>query len=131
MAHYAKVVPIPLSKPRMGVVTTVIVAEADFIATYRDNTPGEWIQTSYNTFNNKYYSPVTGKVDPAVLPLRGNFAGCGYLYDYANDVFYMKSPYPSWTLNTSTWSWEPPTPRPTTANVEWDEDTLIWKQSNL
>ena len=41
MAHYAKVLD--------GIVTTVIVAEAEFFDTYVDDTPGEWIQTSYNT----------------------------------------------------------------------------------
>ena len=41
MAHYAKV--------SNGVVINVIVAEADFFDTFVDDSPGEWIQTSYNT----------------------------------------------------------------------------------
>jgi hypothetical protein len=43
MAHFAKVV--------NGIVEQVIVAEAEFINNFVDSSPGEWIQTSYNTFN--------------------------------------------------------------------------------
>ena len=41
MAHYAKV--------KNGIVETVIVAEAEFFEAFVDDSPGEWIQTSYNT----------------------------------------------------------------------------------
>ena len=41
MAHFAKVV--------NGIVTNVIVAEQEFMDTFIDDSPGEWIQTSYNT----------------------------------------------------------------------------------
>ena len=41
MAHYAKVT--------IGVVTNVIVAEAEHFDTFVDTEPGKWIQTSYNT----------------------------------------------------------------------------------
>ena len=41
MAHYAKV--------NNGIVEQVIVAEADFFDNFVDSSPGEWIQTSYNT----------------------------------------------------------------------------------
>ena len=51
---------------------------------------GEWKQTSYN--NN----------------FRGNYAGIGYTYDATNDVFYAPRPDASWTLNKTTWLWEPP-----------------------
>ena len=40
MAHYAKI--------KDGIVETVIVAEAEFFETFVDDSPGEWIQTSYN-----------------------------------------------------------------------------------
>ena len=42
MAHYAKV--------ENGIVTQVIVAELEFFDTFVDSSPGEWIQTSYNTY---------------------------------------------------------------------------------
>ena len=49
MAHFAKVV--------NGTVTNVIVAEPEFFDTFIDDSPGEWIQTSYNTRQGKYYEP--------------------------------------------------------------------------
>ena len=41
MAHYAKVLE--------GKVIQVIVAEEDFFDTFVDTSPGDWIETSYNT----------------------------------------------------------------------------------
>ena len=43
MSHYCKVVD--------GKVTQVIVAEADFFNNFVDTSPGQWLQTSYNTDN--------------------------------------------------------------------------------
>ena len=112
MSHYAKVVD--------GKVTQVIVAEADFFNTFVDSSPGAWIQTSYNTHANQH---------PEGRPLRGNYAGIGYTYDQANDVFYAPQPFPSWTLNKSTWTWESPTPYPNDGKIyQWDEQTTSWKE---
>ena len=80
MSHFAKVVD--------GKVTQVIVAEPDFFTTFVDTSPGSWIQTSYNTIGNKHTLGGT--------PLRGNYAGIGFIYDQANDVFYAPQPFPSW-----------------------------------
>ena len=51
MAHYAKVLD--------GKVINVIVAEKEFFDTFVDDTPGEWIQTSYNTRGGIHYQPNT------------------------------------------------------------------------
>lgn len=111
MGHFAKVVD--------GKVTQVIVAEPDFFDTFVDSSPGAWIQTSYNTIGNVH---TQGKE-----PLRGNYAGIGYTYDQANDVFYAPQPYPSWILNETTWTWEAPTPMPTDGKAyNWDEATTSW-----
>jgi hypothetical protein len=59
-----------------------------------------WIQTSYNTQNGIHKLGGT--------PLRGNYAGIGYIWDEDNNLFYPKSPYPSWVLNTTTASWHSP-----------------------
>ena len=62
--------------------------------------------------------------------LTGNRAGIGYTYDPDNNVFYTPQPYPSWTLNTSTWKWDPPTPKPVAAELEiwsWNEDSQSWE----
>ena len=90
MGHFAKVVD--------GKVTQVIVAEPDFFQTFVDSSPGEWIQTSYNTYGNQHTKGGT--------PLRGNYAGIGYTYDRENDVFYAPKPTENATLNTETWLWE-------------------------
>ena len=110
MSHFAKVLD--------GIVTDVIVAEPEFIETYVDPNPGVWIQTSYNTHGNQH---------PEGRPLRGNYAGIGYTYDQENDVFYPPQPYPSWILNTNSWTWESPTPRPTDGKAYvWNESSENW-----
>jgi hypothetical protein len=117
MSHYAKVLD--------GKVIKVIVAEADFFDTFVDASPGEWIQTSYNTKGNVHYGQ-DGQPDNGVA-LRGNYAGIGFIYDQANDVFYEPQPYPSWTLNTSTWLWESPVLYPNDNKTYlWDEASLSW-----
>jgi hypothetical protein len=119
MSHYAKVVD--------NLVTQVIVAEADFIASYSQpgEAPGTWIQTSYNTRGGVHYGQ-DGNPDGG-LALRGNYAGIGYVYDQTNDVFYPPQPFPSWILNNTNWSWEAPTPYPTDdKRYTWDEATTSW-----
>ena len=110
MSHYAKV--------NNGIVEQVIVAEADFFDNFVDSSPGQWIQTSYNTHANQH---------PEDRPLRGNYAGVGHTYDATNDVFYAPQPYPSWTLNETTWTWDAPVAYPDDGNMyKWDEPTTNW-----
>jgi hypothetical protein len=112
MSHFAKVLD--------GKVTQVIVAEPEFFETFVDSSPGAWIQTSYNTRGNQH---------PEGRPLRGNYAGVGFIYDAKNDVFYAPQPFASWTLNQSTWLWEAPTPYPQDGKIYlWDEATTSWKE---
>ena len=118
MSHFAKVLD--------GKVTQVIVAEPDFFDTFVDSSPGQWLQTSYNTRGNIHYGP-DGKPDGGVA-LRGNYAGIGYAYDQQNDVFYAPQPFPSWTLNQTTWLWDAPVAYPTDGQLYvWDEATVSWK----
>ena len=117
MAHFAKVCD--------GKVVQVIVAEPEFFETFVDSSPGEWIQTSYNTRGGVHYGQ-DGNPDGGVA-LRGNYAGIGYVYDRTNDVFYPQSPFPSWTLDNTTWSWQPPVARPTDNKMyRWDEEAQNW-----
>ena len=79
-----------------------------------------WVQTSYN--NN----------------IRFRYAGKSSFYDSTNDVFYDQQPYPSWTLNNSTWVWVPPVALPDDngfddenpptqyVTYDWDEDSRAW-----
>lgn len=110
MSHFAKVLD--------GKVTQVIVAEPEFFQTFVDSSPGEWIQTSYNTHGNQH---------PEGRPLRGNYAGIGYTYDRTNDVFYAPQPYTSWVLDQTTWTWKAPVAQPTDGKpYKWDEATTNW-----
>ena len=69
--------------------------------------PSEWVETSLDESIGK------------------NYAGIGMLWDGVG--FYSPQPYPSWTLNTSTYQWESPTAIPVDGNVYiWDEINKIW-----
>lgn len=57
--------------------------------------------------------------------IRKQFAGIGYTYDAANDVFIAPQPYPSWSLDNN-FNWQPPIPRPTGELWIWDENNLCW-----
>ena len=81
MAHYAKVLD--------GKVIQVIVAEQEFMNEFIDNSPGKWIQTSYNTKGNVHKLGGT--------PLRKNYAGIGFTYDKEKDAFIPPQPFASWT----------------------------------
>jgi hypothetical protein len=113
MAHFAKVVD--------GLVTQVIVAEQEFFDTFVDTSPGQWIQTSYNTYGGQHKLGGT--------PLRKNYAGIGYTYDTTKDAFIAPKPYASWTLNEDTCLWESPVAMPQDGKVyTWDEVATNWTE---
>ena len=112
--HYAKI--------ENNIVTRVIVAEAEFFDTFVDDTPGEWLQTSYNTHGGVHSNGET--------PLRKNYAGVGYTYDSVRDAFISPQPYPSWTLVEDTCLWEAPVAMPTDDKMyTWDESTTNWTET--
>ena len=117
MSHFAKVL--------NGKVVQVIVAEQDFFNTFIDTSPGQWIQTSYNTRGGIHYG-TDGQPDDGIA-LRANFAGIGYIYDASADVFYEPKPFPSWTISAPTWIWQAPVTYPNDGKqYKWDEATLSW-----
>ena len=122
MAHFAKVV--------NGTVTQVIVAEPEFFNTFVDSSPGEWIQTSYNTRGGVHYQP--DSQEPSAdqsKALRKNYAGIGFTYNRELDAFIPPKPYNSWTLNETSCLWEAPTPKPDDGNLyNWNEETVSWEQ---
>lgn len=118
MAHYAKVVD--------GIVTKVIVAEADFFDTFVDDSAGRWIQTSYNTHGGKHYDK-NGNEDGEGL--RKNFASIGYTYDRQKDAFIPPKPYTSWILNETTCLWEAPVAYPDDGKeYVWNENITNWTE---
>ena len=72
-----------------------------------DNLGGTWIKTSYNA------------------KIRGVYAGVGFTYNQAEDIFVLPQPYPSWTREGSYWN--PPIPYPTDGErYNWNEVTQSW-----
>ena len=101
MSHFAEV-------NSDGIVQRVIVAEQDFINSGAVGDSFLWVQTSYNDNFRKQY------------------AGKGYRYDKAADVFIAPQPYPSWTLDGNH-DWVPPTAMPTDGKrYTWDEANTTW-----
>jgi len=92
---------------------------------------GMWIQTSYNTSGGVHKDGGT--------PLRGNYAGIGYIWDEDNNLFYPQKPYASWVLNTTIASWHSPigdapddlTDEEKAANTSyvWNEGTGAWDKT--
>lgn len=108
MGHYAKV--------ENGVVTQVIVA--DGVDWCEQNLGGEWVQTSYNTARGVHSG---GK-----FPIHKNYAGVGFTFDGVG--FAEPQPYPSWTLNKESYTWDSPTPYPTDGErYQWNEETISWE----
>ena len=111
MTHFAKVF--------KGKVQQVIVAEPNFFETFTDTSPGEWIQTSYNTHGGVHSDGGTS--------LRKNYASIGYTYDRTKDAFIAPQPFPSWTLDEDTCFWNPPIAHPDDGLLyEWNEENLAW-----
>ena len=93
-----------------NIVTEIVVTEQDFINSGKVGDSFLWVQTSYNNSFRKQY------------------AGIGYTYDKANDVFIKPKPYASWELDAS-FDWQPPTVMPDDGKVyDWNEDTKSWKE---
>ena len=110
MSHFAKVV--------NGIVVEVIVAEQEFFDSFVDTSPGEWIQTSYNTRGGQH---------PENRPLRKNYAGIGFAYDKQRDAFIPPKVFDSWVLNEDTCLWEAPVEMPNDGKkYEWDESKICW-----
>ena len=121
MGHFAKV--------SNGIVTRVIVAEADFFNNFIDDSPGQWIHTSYNTRGGVHYKPNTNEPsEDQSKALRKNYAGIGYTYDATKDAFIPPQPFNSWTLNEDTCLWDSPVAYPEDGKLyKWDEEILNWE----
>jgi len=100
-----------------------------------NNWPAQmWIQTSYNTYNNKHKSGDDSKA------FRGNYAGIGFEWDEDNNMFFPKKPYPSWVKNLTTASWVSPigdAPELTEEQktdkkfYQWNENNQSWDLTDL
>jgi hypothetical protein len=105
-----------------------------------NNWPAQmWIQTSYNTSQNKHSSGDDSKA------FRGNYAGIGMEWDEDNNIFWSKKPYASWVKDTTTATWKSPigdapalTAEQESQNTadthrwgyQWDETNQSWNLTN-
>lgn len=118
MSYFAKVL--------NNKVIKVIAADQEFIDNYVDNSPGEWIQTSYNTRGGVHYEPNSNiPSEDQSKALRHNFAAIGGNYDPEADVFYGEKPFNSWTIDEN-WEWQPPVEKPE-GDYYWNEELQQWE----
>lgn len=115
MSHFAQI-------DDNNIVTQVIVVEQDVIDTGLFGDPARWIQTSYNTHG--------GVHSQGGQPLRKNYAGIGYTYDWNRNAFIPPKPYASWVLNESSCLWQAPIPMPIAEGkiYAWDETITNWTE---
>jgi len=99
MAYFAKVL--------NGKVVDIMICDQDYMDNYIDTSPGTWIETFKDG------------------SARGHYAGVGSTYDSENDRFLKEQPYPSWTLDEETLSWNPPSIKPEGTH-KWNEETQTW-----
>lgn len=125
MSHFAKVVD--------DKVVQVIVAEPDFFSSFVDTSPGEWIQTSYNTNGGIHYQ-ADGKTpsEDQSKALRKNYASIGFTYNRILDAFIPPKPYPSWILDEISCLWKAPIPCPSLEYLyDWNEETQSWTEKQI
>lgn len=72
---------------------------------------GKWLQTSYNGNFRKYY------------------AGAGYSYNVAKDIFLPPQPFPSWVISENN-EWIAPIPLPKEKGFFlWNEENKAWDKT--
>tara|TARA_R100000963_G_C4594693_1_gene70608 strand:- start:27 stop:518 length:492 start_codon:yes stop_codon:yes gene_type:complete len=128
-----------------GVIRTIVVADSDVANNGGDLSVEAETWVANNIPNDPIIKEESGGVYPDTYwkqtskqrAFRKNFAGPGYTYDAAKDVFISPQPYASWTLNESN-EWQAPIaiPKqysgddPTATNVyierTWDEENQKW-----
>lgn len=118
MAHYALL-------NEQSIVVGVIVGRdegegMDWESYYASKTGLLCKRTSYNTRGGVH---VKGGV-----AYRKNYAAKGYSFDAQRDAFIPPRPFPSWTLNEESCTWDPPVPRPEGPPQRWDEESRRWVQ---
>jgi hypothetical protein len=89
-----------------------------------------WKQCSVNTLKGTHLSGDNSKA------FRATFPSIGFKWNPTHNIFTRPQPFPSWTLNTSTGSYEAPVAKPPAqedpANKSpirhyvWNEDTKNW-----
>lgn len=129
MAHFAQI-------DDNNIVLQVLVIDQSEIDTGNWGDPTKWIQTSYNTRGGVYFIPNTHTPDPdQSKAFRKNYASVGFLWlpnGPQGAGFAPPQPYPSWSMNSFSYLWEPPIPIPPhpwpqgVIGYQWDEANQTW-----
>jgi len=124
MSHFAK-----LDENNVVVFVTVGRQEDEGLeAELTARTGDTYKQTSYKTRGGVHYDPETGEpyADQSKA-FRGNFAGIGFTYLEAEDIFMPPKPYESWVLDTTCACWLAPVDMPDDGQeYVWDESAGEW-----
>lgn len=125
MAHYAF---INLDNTVVNVITGI---DENIIQTLEDGTQIGGTSEAWEQFYSSFpeFAGLICKRTSYNGNIRANFAGIGYTYDKAFDVFIPQKIYPSWKLNYTTYQWEAPIARP--EDIEgytwrWSETNKEW-----
>ena len=122
MAHFAKI------DNLQTVVFVTVGRDEDQELELCARTGDTYRQTSYNTSSGVHYK--TNSNEPSEdqsKALRKNFAGIGYTFDIERDAFIPPKPYPSWTLDEATCTWEAPVAYPSDGErYSWVEQSQSW-----
>jgi len=115
MAHFAKL-------DENNIVTEVLVVNNDVLL----KTVGTESEYKGKVFLNELFGNATWVQTSYNNNFRKQYAGIGYTYDQANDVFITPQPYASWSLDEN-FDWQPPIPYPTDGQpYQWNEETQTW-----
>ena len=138
MAHFCRLSKIQNADGSHDVIACYYGRDEDEEVKLSERTGDTYKQTSYNTKANKYYEWRGGKyllAEDQSKAFRKNYGGSGALYWPEHDGFSSKQPFPSWTLNTTTLTWECPVGYSEVLYDEgvthsWNEDLQRWEAFN-
>jgi len=108
MAHFAKIDNDGLVLQVLTLDNSVLLENGvenetlgqQYLETHNNWPSNQWIQTSYNTFENKHRNGGT--------PFRGNYASIGYTWDVQNQIFWPPKPFVSWVKYNTEARWQSP-----------------------
>jgi len=121
MAHYA------LMDSSNVVVKVITGVNEDVTQTDTDGTVVGGSAENWEAFYaaQPWHAGLTCKRTSYNNNIRKQYAGIGYTYNAAADVFVAPKPYASWTLDANH-DWQAPVARPAEGQWRWDEESGAW-----
>lgn len=132
MAEFAEI-----KKLDNTVLRVVVINDSD-IQNKTEEEAEKWVQENISNSSSETYWKRTWIEAIGVPEKRYNGAGPGMIYDSSVNAFYFQEPtFPSYILNTSTYQWDAPVPKPSedtiTASqiIEWNEEQIRWEKKEV